>query len=264
MPTAIRALHVSKEYMLGVFNYEFFYKDMQSWIARRFGKVDPHSKLDAEVRGHDSRHFWALKDISFDLEQGERLGVIGVNGSGKSTLLKIFSRITAPTEGEIRIRGRTASLLEVGTGFHPELTGRENVYLNGAILGMKKREISRKLDEIIDFSEIEQFIDTPVKRYSSGMYVRLAFAVASTLESDILIADEVLAVGDMGFQAKALKKMNDVSKEQGRTIIYVSHALATIQTLCNRCLLLSKGHMLQLGTTDEVVAKYTEMVNLPK
>jgi lipopolysaccharide transport system ATP-binding protein len=263
MSLAISASHVSKEYMLGVFNYDFFYKDMQSWIAKRFGKPDPHAKIGANQGGRDDRHFWALKDISFDLEQGERIGIIGVNGSGKSTLLKIFSRITAPTEGIIKIRGKIASLLEVGTGFHPELTGRENVFLNGAILGMKRREISRKLDDIVDFSEIEQFIDTPVKRYSSGMYVRLAFAVAANLDSDILIADEVLAVGDTGFQVKCLKKMKDVSIEQGRTILYVSHALSTVQALCSRCILLKKGHMLENGATQEVIAKYNEMISMP-
>lgn len=261
MSTAIRVRNLGKEYQLGVFNYDFFYKDLQSWIAKKLGKPDPHSKLDSEIQGHDARHFWALKDISFDVEKGERIGVIGINGSGKSTLLKILSRITAPTVGEVRIRGKSSSLLEVGTGFHPELTGRENVYLNGAILGMRKREISRKLDEIIDFSEIEQFIDTPVKRYSSGMYVRLAFAVASTLESDILIADEVLAVGDIGFMNKALQKMNDISQQQGRSIVYVSHALATVQTLCPKCILLSKGHILHYGKTEDVIGEYMKIIN---
>jgi len=261
MSIAIRASHVSKQYILGVFNYDMFYKDMQSWIARRFGRSDPHGKIIENQVAPGDRHFWALRDINFDVEQGDRIGIIGVNGSGKSTLLKLFSRITAPTEGTIYIRGKISSLLEVGTGFHPELTGRENVYLNGAILGMKRREITRKMDEIIEFSEIEQFIDTPVKRYSSGMYVRLAFAVAASLDSDILIADEVLAVGDTGFQAKCLKKMNDVSKEQGRTILYVSHMLATVQTLCTKAILLKKGQMLMTGSSEDVIAKYTEMTN---
>lgn len=259
MSTVVRVSHVSKEYRLGVINYDMFYKDLQGWIARKLGRKDPHAKLDNGRFEHNGR-FWALHDVTFDVESGERMGIIGVNGSGKSTLLKIISRITAPTEGTIKIRGKTASLLEVGTGFHPELTGRENVYLNGTILGMKRREITRKMDEIIAFSEIEQFIDTPVKRYSSGMYVRLAFSVAAHLDSDILIADEVLSVGDAAFQAKSLGKMQDVSKGQGRTVIFVSHALGMVEGLCPKCILLEKGRPIMIGATLEVIAKYMEML----
>ncbi len=199
--------------------------------------------------------FWALKDISFDIKPGERVGIIGRNGAGKSTLLKILSRITEPTVGEIRIKGRVASLLEVGTGFHPELSGRENVYLNGAILGMSRSEIKRKFDEIIDFAEIEKFLDTPVKRYSSGMYVRLAFAVAAHLEPEILIVDEVLAVGDSQFQKKCLGKMETVGKE-GRTVIFVSHNMGAVKTLCSTGILISAGKLLLKDTVSNVISKY--------
>jgi len=200
--------------------------------------------------------FWALKDISFDIERGERVGIIGRNGAGKSTLLKILSRITEPTTGEIRMQGRVASLLEVGTGFHQELTGRENIYLNGAILGMGKKEISRKFDEIINFAGVEKFLDTPVKRYSSGMYVRLAFAVAAHLEPEILIVDEVLAVGDAQFQRKCLNKMDEVARG-GRTVLFVSHNMAAISSLCEKCILLDKGKIIAQGATDPVIKKYT-------
>jgi lipopolysaccharide transport system ATP-binding protein len=200
--------------------------------------------------------FWALKDISFDLEQGDRVGIIGKNGAGKSTLLKILSRITAPTEGQIKIKGLVTSLLEVGTGFHGELTGRENIYLNGAILGMKKRQIDQKIEEIIEFSGIERHIDTPVKRYSSGMYVRLAFAVAAHLDSDILIADEVLSVGDAEFQKKALGKMQDLSSGHGRTVIFVSHNMATVKQLCNIGMIMDKGKIIQIGNIDDSIAHY--------
>ena len=200
---------------------------------------------------------WALRDVSFDLPEGERLGVIGRNGAGKSTLLKILSRITEPTEGRVLVRGRVGSLLEVGTGFHPELTGRENIFLNGAILGMSRREIRRKFDEIVAFAEVEQFLDTPVKRYSSGMYVRLAFAVAAHLEPEILIVDEVLAVGDAAFQRKCLGKMSDVAAS-GRTVILVSHNMAAIQQLCSRALWLDEGGLRQAGSTAEVIAAYGE------
>jgi homopolymeric O-antigen transport system ATP-binding protein len=200
--------------------------------------------------------FWALKDISFEVKRGEVVGVIGRNGAGKSTLLKLLSRITEPTAGRICIKGRVASLLEVGTGFHPELTGRENIFLNGAILGMRKMEIRRKLDEIVAFAEIEKFLDTPVKRYSSGMYVRLAFAVAAHLEPEILIVDEILAVGDSEFQKKCLGKLHDVASIQGRTILLVSHQMGLIQNLCNRCFLLDKGSILQEGNTDAVLNAY--------
>ena len=206
MSIAIRTEHLSKEYRLGVINHGMLYKDFQSWTSSKLGRPDPHARIGTENTTTRADRFWALRDVSFEVEQGDRIGIIGRNGAGKSTLLKILSRITAPTEGVVKLRGRVASLLEVGTGFHPELTGRENIYLNGAILGMKRRQIDKKLDEIIAFSEIETFIDTPVKRYSSGMYVRLAFSVAAHLDCEILLADEVLAVGDAAFRKSQLKK----------------------------------------------------------
>lgn len=202
--------------------------------------------------------FWALHDINFEVQQGDRLGVIGRNGAGKSTLLKVLSRITEPTSGRISTKGRIASLLEVGTGFHPELTGRENIFLNGAILGMQRAEIKRKFDEIVDFSEVEKFLDTPVKRYSSGMYVRLAFAVAAYLESEILVVDEVLAVGDLQFQKKCLGKMEDVSQSEGRTVLFVSHNMGTINQLCNKAIFLNKGKIADMGKTGDIVRKYMQ------
>lgn len=205
--------------------------------------------------------FWALRDISFSVQRGEAIGLIGANGSGKSTLLKVISRIVAPTAGEIHLRGRTASLLEVGTGFHPELTGRENTYLNGSILGMTRREINRKFDEIVHFSGVEKFLDTPVKRYSSGMLVRLAFAVASHLEPEILIVDEVLAVGDAEFQKKSLAKMDAVTKDAGRTIIFVSHNMEAIKKLCTKCVLLRDGRVEMFGPTGDVIEKYLNRIN---
>ena len=216
--------------------------------------VSPSSLIQA------SEVFWALKDVSFKVNQGDRIGIIGRNGAGKSTLLKILSRITEPTTGSIRIKGRVASLLEVGTGFHPELTGRENIFLNGAILGMQREEIRRKFDEIVDFSEIEKFLDTPVKRYSSGMYVRLAFAVAAHLEPEILIVDEVLAVGDAQFQKKCLGKMDDVGRE-GRTVLFVSHNMQAIKALCNRAVLLQKGEVISDNSANGAIAKYLENVS---
>jgi lipopolysaccharide transport system ATP-binding protein len=200
--------------------------------------------------------FWALKNVCFEIRRGERVGIIGRNGAGKSTLLKILSRITEPTTGRVEIRGRVASLLEVGTGFHPELTGRENIYLNGAILGMTRREIRLKFDEIVDFAEVEKFLDTPVKRYSSGMYVRLAFAVAAHLEPEILVVDEVLAVGDASFQTKCLGKMEDVAERDGRTVLFVSHQMAAITRLCNRCLLLGEGRVIINGVVDSAIRSY--------
>jgi len=253
---AIRVEHLSKMYKLGVINNGTLWKDIQTWAALRLGKEDPHSKIGQDKYAGDADHFWALKDISFDIAQGDRVGIIGRNGAGKSTLLKILSRITAPTEGIIKIRGKIASLLEVGTGFHGELTGRENIYLNGAILGMKKRQIDRRLDQIIAFSEIEHHIDTPVKRYSSGMYVRLAFAVAAHLDSDILIADEVLAVGDASFQKKALGKMQELSTGQGRTVLFVSHQIGAIKNLCNSGILLEQGVIASVGKIDTVLEQY--------
>lgn len=241
----IKAEHLSKYYKLGVINNGTFFRDMQTWLALKFGKPDPHSKIGEHKYDGNKEGFWALKDLNFEIHQGDRVGIIGKNGAGKSTLLKVLSRITAPTEGIVKIKGRVASLLEVGTGFHAELTGRENIYLNGAILGMKRREVTRKLDEIIAFSEIEEHIDTPVKRYSSGMYVRLAFAVAAHLDSEILIADEVLAVGDASFQKKALGKMNDLSTGEGRTILFVSHQMNQVKRLCDRGLILEKGRIIR-------------------
>jgi lipopolysaccharide transport system ATP-binding protein len=217
------------------------------------GNGPPDSQC--EIRNPQSDLFWALKDVSFEVKRGEVVGIIGRNGAGKSTLLKILSRITAPTEGQVEVKGRVGSLLEVGTGFHPELTGRENIYLNGAILGMKRTEINRKFDEIVAFAEIEKFIDTPVKRYSSGMYVRLAFAVAAHLEPEILLVDEVLAVGDAQFQKKCLGKMDDVAKE-GRTVLFVSHNMVAVQNLCSKGLLLVEGSVAQLGSADEAVRDY--------
>jgi lipopolysaccharide transport system ATP-binding protein len=240
---AISIEHLSKYYRLGVINNGMLYKDIQSWMARRLGRPDPHAEIGSDRYSDADDGFWALKDLTLDVKQGDRLAIIGRNGAGKSTLLKILSRITAPTEGIVKIRGKVASLLEVGTGFHSELTGRENVFLNGAIMGMKKYEIARKMDEIVDFSGIENHIDTPVKRYSSGMYVRLAFSVAAHLDSDILIADEVLAVGDASFQKKALGKMQELSTGSGRTILFVSHQMNAVKNLCSSGLVLEKGRI---------------------
>ena len=241
----IKAEHLSKYYNLGVINNGTLFRDIQTWWALKRGKEDPHSQIGSHKYDTTKEGFWALKDLNFEIHQGDRVGIIGKNGAGKSTLLKILSRITAPTEGKVKIKGRVASLLEVGTGFHAELTGRENIYLNGAILGMKRREVDRKIDEIIAFSEIENHIDTPVKRYSSGMYVRLAFAVAAHLDSEILIADEVLAVGDAAFQKKALGKMNDLSTGEGRTVLFVSHNMSQVKNLCNKGIILDHGTLLR-------------------
>jgi len=263
MQIAVRIENLSKEYRLGVINNGRLYRDIQSAWAKFRGKEDPWSTIGEEGRFGRRGSFWALKDVSFDVQQGQRVGIIGRNGAGKSTLLKILSRITAPTSGVIKMRGRPMSLLEVGTGFHPELTGRENVFLNGAILGMKKAEIARKFDEIVAFSEIEEFIDTPVKRYSSGMYVRLAFAVAAHLDAEIMVADEVLAVGDVKFQAKCLGKMQDVSENQGRTVLFVSHMLGAVKQLCNVGVLLEHGHMLCIDENmDNVIKRYTDLIGM--
>jgi len=258
---AIRIEHLSKRYNLGIINSGTFFRDMQSFIARKLGKPDPNAKLGFEFSGGPNT-FWALKDVTFDIKQGDRIGIIGRNGAGKSTLLKLISRISAPTEGSIKIKGRVTSLLEVGTGFHKELTGRENIYLNGSILGMKKRQIDRKIDEIIDFSGIERHIDTPAKRYSSGMYVRLAFAVAAHLDSEILIADEVLAVGDAEFQKKALGKMNDISSQQGRTVLFVSHNMGAVTSLCKNGVILEKGRLVFQGTIQDCVSRYTDKIDV--
>ena len=252
---------VSKEYRLGSYGSGTLYRDMQSFMARIRGREDPNRKIYAreQIRGE---YLMALNQVSLALNRGDALGILGRNGAGKSTLLKLISRITAPTAGEIRIKGRVASLLEIGTGFHPELTGRENIYLNGAILGMTRGEITRKLDEIVDFSEISQFVDTPVKRYSSGMYVKLAFAVAAHLDSEILVMDEVLAVGDMKFQQKCLGKMSDVAGQEGRTVLYVSHNMSTIRQLCTRCVVLDKGRVIFDGDVEQAIAVYMETTDV--
>ena len=256
-PAVISVENISKAYLLGVIGTGTFYGDLKSWWARRRGLPDPHSKIDVTDHGNQAGEtLWALKDINFSVQQGEAVGIIGSNGAGKSTLLKILSRVTGPTSGEVKVKGRIASLLEVGTGFHPELTGRENIFLNGAIMGMSRSEIRRKFDEIVDFSGVEKFIDTPVKRYSSGMYVRLAFAVAAHLEPDILIVDEVLAVGDAEFQKKCLGKMKVESEQEGRTVLFVSHNMTAIQSLCTKGILLTKGHLKKMGGIDSVVNEY--------
>jgi lipopolysaccharide transport system ATP-binding protein len=254
--TVIKAEYLSKYYRLGVINNGTLFRDIQTWIALKRGKEDPHSRIGENKYAGNADGFWALKDLNFEIKQGDRVGIIGKNGAGKSTLLKVLSRITAPTEGNVKIKGRVASLLEVGTGFHAELTGRENIYLNGAILGMKRREVDRKIDEIIAFSEIEQHIDTPVKRYSSGMYVRLAFAVAAHLDSEILIADEVLAVGDASFQKKALGKMNELSTGQGRTVLFVSHQIPAVTALCNKGMFLDKGRIVPTNSLQDCIDLY--------
>ena len=254
--TVISVENLSKSYQLGVIGTGTFYGDVKRWWAKQRGKPDPYLKVgEADHGNRDGETIWALKDVNFSVQQGEALGIIGRNGAGKSTLLKIFSQVTSPTSGVVKIKGRIASLLEVGTGFHPELTGRENIHLNCAIMGMNRDEISRKFDEIVDFSGVERFIDTPVKRYSSGMYVRLAFAVAAHLEPEILVVDEVLAVGDVQFQKKCLGKMQAVGNE-GRTVLFVSHNMASIRKLCSRVILLQEGRIAADGTTDRIIGQY--------
>lgn len=250
----IQVENLSKKYIIGHQQQERYtaLRDVIANKAKSFGSLIKNQKSKPQ---NSTEEFWALKDVSFEIKQGDRVGIIGRNGAGKSTLLKILSRITEPTSGRISIEGRIASLLEVGTGFHPELTGRENIYLNGAILGMSKVEIKRKFDEIVAFAEVEKFLDTPVKRYSSGMYVRLAFAVAAHLEPEILIVDEVLAVGDAQFQKKCLGKMEEVGKE-GRTVLFVSHNMGTITQLCTTGIYLASGKVVQLGNINHVIAKY--------
>lgn len=258
--TAIKVENLSKYYRLGVINNGTLFRDIQSWWARMRGKEDPHAKIgskyDSTIEG-----FWALKNLNFEIKKGERIGIIGHNGAGKSTLLKLLSQITSPTEGSIKINGKIASLLEVGTGFHPEMTGRENIYMNGAILGMTHEEIDKKVNDIIEFSEIGTHIDTPVKRYSSGMYVRLAFAVAAHLDSDILIADEVLAVGDAAFQKKALGKMNELSSGQGKTVLFVSHNMTQVKNLCNKGIVLEKGSVVFNGNIDDAINNYYKEID---
>ena len=259
MSVAIRIENLSKQYRLGTVDGVTFKEDAQRWWAKLRGKEDPFLKHTLENNREkiaESNYVWSLRELNFDIQQGDVVGVIGRNGAGKSTLLKILSKVTAPTLGSVKMKGRIASLLEVGTGFHPELTGLENIFLNGAILGMRKHEIQRKLDEIIAFAGIERYVDTPVKRYSSGMYVRLAFAVAAHLESEILIVDEVLAVGDAEFQKKCLGKMGDISKSDGRTILFVSHNMPSISTLCNNAIFLQNGRLVKQGTTSECITAY--------
>lgn len=255
----LKAENISKQYRLGQVGTGTLSHDLNRWWHQVRGKEDPYLKIgdtnDRSTKG-TSDYVWALQDINFEVERGEILGIIGKNGAGKSTLLKILSRVTAPTTGSIKFGGRVASLLEVGTGFNGEMTGRENIYLNGAILGMTKKEITAKLDEIIDFSGCERYIDTPVKRYSSGMTVRLAFAVAAFLEPEILIVDEVLAVGDAEFQKKAIGKMQDISRQGGRTVLFVSHNMAAVRSLCTRGIVLEHGKVVLEGGIDEVVNRY--------
>ena len=255
----IKAENISKQYRLGLVGTGTVRDDMKRWWYKVRGKEDPFLKIgeanDRSSKG-ESDYVWSLRDINFEINQGDSVGIIGRNGAGKSTLLKILSQVTQPTTGKIYTKGRIASLLEVGTGFHPEMTGRENIYLNGAILGMRKHEITRKFDEIVAFSGVERYIDTPVKRYSSGMYVRLAFAVAAHLESEILIVDEVLAVGDAEFQKKCLGKMNDVSKGEGRTVLFVSHNMAAVKSLCTRGIVLENGTVVFAGGIDESINRY--------
>lgn len=260
MSTAIEFNNVSKQYKLGLVSTKTLSHDLNRWWQTKIlRKEDPYLKIgsvnDRSAKA-DSDYVWALKDIDFKVEQGDVVGIIGKNGAGKSTLLKLLSRVTNPTTGTIRANGRIASLLEVGTGFHPELTGRENIYMNGSIMGMSKSEITRKLDEIVEFSGCERYIDTPVKRYSSGMTVRLGFAIAAHLDPEILVVDEVLAVGDAEFQKKAIGKMQDVSKGEGRTVLFVSHNMASMQRLCTRGVLLDKGMVSYTGSISDTVYTY--------
>lgn len=255
--TVIQINNLRKQYHLGTIGGKTLSRELQSWWAKKRGKEDPNAKIGAENISTDGNEtFWALNGIDLEIKKGEAVGIIGGNGAGKSTMLKVLSRVTAPTEGEIKVKGRIASMLEVGTGFHGELTGRENIYMNGAILGMSRKEVDQKIDEIIDFSECRQFIDTPVKRYSSGMYVKLAFAVAAHLDAEILVMDEVLAVGDMKFQKKCLGKMGDVAQNEGRTVLYVSHNMNTIRQLCTRCVVLDKGTVIYDGDVETAIRIY--------
>ena len=260
MPVAIEFNNVSKLYRLGLVSSGTLSSDLQRWwVMNILGKEDPFMKVGSindRSKAADSDYVWALKDIDFKVEQGDVVGIIGKNGAGKSTLLKLLSKVTGPTSGTIRAKGRIASLLEVGTGFHSELTGRENIYMNGTILGMTKKEIDSKIDEIIDFSGCERYIDTPVKRYSSGMSVRLGFAVAAHLDPEILVVDEVLAVGDAEFQKKAIGKMHDVSKGEGRTVLFVSHNMTSIKALCKRGVILKNGLLVDDGPVDTIVTHY--------
>jgi|SRR5688572_22580386 len=263
MSVIIKVEELGKKYIIGHQGkgYKTFREQMQHSLHKIFSKPKKILAGSQMVEGDEMEEFWALKEINFEIKQGDRVGIIGRNGAGKSTLLKVLSRITEPTTGRVLIKGRVASLLEVGTGFHPELTGRENIFLNGAILGMSRMEIKKKFDEIVDFSGVEKFLDTPVKRYSSGMYVRLAFSVAAHLEPDILVVDEVLAVGDADFQKKCLGKMTIVSRQEGRTILFVSHNMAAIQNLCNKSMVLSQGKIsFPLTDTEAAISHYLEKI----
>lgn len=253
--TVIKIENLRKQYRLGAIGGATLNAELQSWWARKRGKEDPNLKI-GQAYTDTGRTFWALDGINLEVKKGEALGIIGANGAGKSTLLKILSRVTAPTEGDVWINGRISSMLEVGTGFHGELTGRENIYMNGAILGMSKKEVDQKMDSIIEFSECQQFIDTPVKRYSSGMYVKLAFAVASHLDSEIMVMDEVLAVGDMKFQKKCLGKMGDAAYYDSKSVLYVSHNMSTIRAFCQRCIVLEKGKVIYDGDVERAIDIY--------
>lgn len=265
--TVIEFDNVGKQYILGSIGTGTLSHDLNRWWAKVRGKEDPFLRIgetnDRTKKG-DSEFVWALKNISFGIDQGNVVGIIGKNGAGKSTLLKILSRVTAPTIGSIKVKGRIASLLEVGTGFHPEMTGRENIFMNGSIMGMTKAEIKSKFDEIVDFAGVEKYVDTPVKRYSSGMIVRLGFAIAAHLEPEILVVDEVLAVGDAEFQKKAIGKMQDVSKGEGRTVLFVSHNMAAVRNLCNRGIVLENGCISFSGNINESVAEYLKIGNIDK
>jgi lipopolysaccharide transport system ATP-binding protein len=261
MSTVIQIQNISKAYQLGQLGTGTISRDLERWWASIRGKEDPYLKIgeenDRTVKSTNNI-VWSLKNINFEIQQGDAIGIVGRNGAGKSTLLKLLSRVTSPTTGTIKAKGRIASLLEVGTGFHPELSGKENIYLNGAILGMRKKEIDRKLDQIIDFSGVEKYVDTPVKRYSSGMYVRLAFAVAAHLDAEILIVDEVLAVGDAEFQKKCLGKMKDVSAGEGKTVLFVSHNMAAIANLCNKGIVLNNGLLGFEGNVQDTLKYYMQ------
>ena len=258
---AIQITGLKKQYKLGQIGGGTLTADLQSWWSRVRGKEDPNVKIGTDTRLF-GKTFMALNGVDLTVYKGEALGIIGRNGAGKSTMLKVLSRITAPTEGEIRLNGRVASMLEVGTGFNQEMTGRENIYMNGAILGMTKAEVDAKLDQIIEFSECGDFIDTPVKRYSSGMFVKLAFAVAAHLDSEIMVMDEVLAVGDMKFQQKCLGKMSDVAGQEGRTVLYVSHNMSTIRQLCTRCVVLDQGRVIFEGDVEQAIAVYMDTTDV--
>lgn len=255
---AIKICDVRKRYQLGTIGGRTLQRELQSWWAKKRGKDDPNIRIGTDTR-LIGQTFWALSGIDLEIKQGERIGIIGANGAGKSTLLKLLSRVTAPTEGDIYVWGRVSSLLEVGTGFHGELTGRENVYMNGAILGMNRAAINERMEDIIAFSEVGEFIDTPVKRYSSGMFVRLAFAVAAHLNSEIMIMDEVLAVGDMAFQNKCLERMRRAADEEGKTVLYVSHNMATIRQLCDRCIVMDQGKIAYDGSVEDAIAVYMNL-----